>query len=393
MELKEKQRELRGDLAALRMERGASTRRRAGRKWPLVVIAALALGAAAAMVSRSRPPQVKVAYAAPEGVGDVPVLSGSGYVVTADRYVSIGVRVAGRIDRYFVEEGQHVGANDPLVQLDDRDYRAAVARIEAGLKLARANLALAQAELRRGLTLRQGGVSSVQEIDVLHNRAAVAEATVSQLEAELTQAKINLDYTTLRTPTEGVVLAKLKEVGEIAVPGGFAGSGDLVRIANLSELRAEVDINESDLSRIRLGQPAEVIPDAYPDRHYPAEVVKLYPQVDKQKGTLKVEVRVKQPDDKLLPDMSARISFLRDPSGPNAEPPGLLVPADSVQRDGNTFFVWRVKDQVAERVDVDTGGSAAGKIRIRKGLQDGDAVVVGEVKLRPGQKVTVESQT
>ena len=69
---------------------------------------------------------------------------------------------------------------------------------------------------------------------------------------------------------DGVVLAKLKEVGEIAVPGGFAGSGDLIRIANLSELRAEVDINEADLSRIRLGQPAVVIPDAYPDARYSA---------------------------------------------------------------------------------------------------------------------------
>ena len=94
----------------------------------------------------------------------------------------------------------------------------------------------------------------------------------------------------LRAPTDGVILAKLKEVGEIAVPGGFAGSGDLIRMANLDDLRAEVDVNEADLARVRLGQPAEVVPDAFQDRRYAAEVVKLYPQVNRQKGTLKVEV-------------------------------------------------------------------------------------------------------
>ena len=143
--------------------------------------------------------------------------------------MSIGVRVPGRIERYFVEEGQAVHRGDPLVQLDDRDYRAATARTEAQLAVARANLDLAEAELRRNRALRRDGVVSAQELDVQENRASVARATVAQLEAELAQARVNLEYTVLRAPTDGVILAKLKEVGEIAVPGGFAGSGDLVR--------------------------------------------------------------------------------------------------------------------------------------------------------------------
>ena len=192
----------------------------------------------------------------PADIGPAPVLSGSGYVVTGDRYVSIGVRVAGRIDRYFVEEGQSVRQGDPLVQLDDRDYRAVVARTEAGLTLARANVDLAQAELERGRALRRQNVISVQEFDVLENKAAVTRATVRQLEADLAQARVNLEYTLLRAPTNGVVLAKSKEVGEIAVPGGFAGSGDLIRLANLTDMRAEVDVNEADLTRVRLGQAA-----------------------------------------------------------------------------------------------------------------------------------------
>ena len=120
----------------------------------------------------------------------------------------------------------------------------------------------------------------------------VAAAQVRQAEAEISQARVNLDYTTLRAPSDGVILAKLKEVGEMAVPGGFAGSGDLIRMANLEDMRAEVDVNEMDLGKVRLGQPAEVVPDAFPDRKYDAQVVKLYPQVNRQKGTLKVEVGI-----------------------------------------------------------------------------------------------------
>src|SRR5690606_13210508 len=247
---------------------------------------------------------------------------------TGDRYVSIGVRVPGRIERYFIEEGESVKKGDPLVQLDDRDYRAALDRAQASLELARANAELADAELRRGRELRKNGVISEQEFDILENKADVARASIAQLEAEVEAARVNLEYTTLRAPTDGVVLAKLKEVGEIAVPGGFAGSGDLVRIANLTDIRAEVDVNEADLDRVKMGGLARVTPDAYPNRNYAARVVKLYPQVDRQKGTLKIEVKLENPDDKLLPDMSVRVTFLADPPAPGEETgKTVLVPA------------------------------------------------------------------
>jgi RND family efflux transporter MFP subunit len=323
--------------------------------------------------------------------GPAPLLSGSGYVVTGDRYVSIGVRVPGRIDRYFVEEGQSVKKGDPLVQLDDRDYKAAVAAIKARQASARADLALADADLQRGRALRGQGVISQQELDVLVNRAAVARAQIGQLDAELNQATVNLDYTTLRAPADGVILAKLKEVGEIAVPGGFAGSGDLIRLANLTDMRAEVDVNEADLARVKIGQPAEVTPDAYPDAKYDAEVVKLYPQVDRQKGTLKVEVHILRPDDKLLPDMSARVTFLQPPEAVQADEEVVLVPADALHRTtaGDTA-VWVVRDgKVTSRV-VEPRGDVGSQVRIGTGLQGGETVVVGEAGLSEGQRVVAQ---
>jgi HlyD family secretion protein len=393
--MSDREEQRRADLSSLRIERQPVRRapRRRGRWWIVVLIALVLIAGAVLWAVRARPLPVGVAYAtrsAPGETGPLPVLSGSGYIVTGDRYVSVGVRVAGRIDRYFVEEGQTVKKSDPLVQLDDRDYRAAVAATEARIASARANAALADADLARGRALRQQGVISQQEYDVLDNKAAVARAAIKQLEAELSETKVNLDYTTLRAPTDGVVLAKLKEVGEIAVPGGFAGSGDLIRLANLTDMRAEVDVNEADLNRVYLGQPATVTPDAYPDSRYGAEVVKLYPQVDRQKGTLKIEVRIREPDAKLLPDMSARVTFLQTADAASAAEPAVLIPAAAIQRNAQgDSFVWVVDDGRVHERRVETGGEVSDKTRITNGLQGGEAVVISGAPSREGQRVAV----
>jgi len=235
---------LRADLAALRMERDASpapaaagARRRVPVRWIGVALAA-ALGVAWA-ATRATPVTVAPATLSDAAaLADTPVLSGSGYVVPGDRVVSIGARVPGRVERYLVDDGSVVKAGDPLVQLDDREYRAALERKRAELEVARANLKLAGSELVRGRSLAKERYLSPEDLDVRRNKVEVGAATVKQLEAAVAEAEVNLEYTLLRAPTDGVVLAKLKEAGEIAVPGGFSGSGDLVRLANLNELRA-----------------------------------------------------------------------------------------------------------------------------------------------------------
>jgi RND family efflux transporter MFP subunit len=386
------------DLAALkisRTKRPDKGNRLAGRVLRGIVVA-LVLGgvATAGWFVANRPVAVAIVSAERStrgALGPLPVLAGSGYIVTGERYVSIGTRIAGRIDRFFVEEGDHVRAGDTLVQFDDRDYQAAVTRTEAGLQVARANAALAEAEYRRSAALRSKSVVSEQEVDVLRTRAEVARATVAQIAAELDQARINLDYTVLRSPTDGVVLAKLKEVGEIAVPGGFEGSGDLVRIANLQDLRAELDVNESDLSRVRPEQPAEVVPDAHPNRRYAARVVKLYPQVDRQKGTLKVEVRVLEPDALLLPDMSVRVSFLEPVDPARADDPVVLVPAAAVQRDNSGSFVWRIDGDSVTRVAVESLGNSAERVIIGSGLAGSETIVAEAVELAAGSRVVAKA--
>lgn len=381
------------DLAALRLPREKAWQPRCRRRWPwALVVAAVVLGfalwwgvGAAVEVGVAEAVRVRAAEAGP-----LPVLSGSGYIVTGERYVSIGVRVPGRIERYFVEEGQSVRRGDPLVQLDDRDYRAQVARAEAQLALAKAQWELAEAELARVRTLHRQGVASQQELDIQESRARVARAAVQQAEADLRQARVNLDYTILRAPTDGVILAKTKEVGEIAVPGGFAGSGDLIRMANLSDMRAQVDVNEADLNRVFMGQKAVVTPDAYPDAKYEAEVVKFYPQVDRSKGTLRIEVRLLAPDEKLLPDMSARVTFLSQPRAEDGDAPMVFVPAAAVRRNerGETF-VWVLEgDRVRARA-IEAGMTTGGRVQVLAGLEGSERVVVSNAALREAQRVRV----
>jgi len=270
---------------------------------------------------------------------------------------------------------------------NDRDYQAALRKAEANLELAKANLVLKQKQVQRVQELHEQGLVATQNLDIAENELAVAQAVVHQAEAEVASAHVNLDYTKLKAPTDGVVLAKLKEVGEIAVPGGFAGAGDLIRIANLSDLRGEVDINEVDFRRVRMGQQAEVVPDAYPDRKYPARVVKIYPQANRQKGTLKVEVKLAKADEYLRPDMSVRINFLAE-AAKDGVAPRVLVPKTALHGEGADTFVWTVRNEQAWRVPVQVGEDFGDSLQIIRGLDGGEALIVSSPEnLHEGMRI------
>lgn len=396
----EARRSLREELHSLRIDR--TVKARSGPPRWLWVAAALGLLAAGGVVAwratLGRTPVVEVAFAAraePGAARAGPVLTGSGYVVTGEKYISIGVRVPGRIDAYLVEESERVVAGQPLVQLDRRDYEAALRQSEAGLELARATLELRRLEAGRLRSLHELDVASQAALDVAESELRVATARVRQAEAELAQARVNLDYTTLRAPTDGVILAKLKEVGEMAVPGGFAGSGDLIRMANLEDMRAEVDVNEMDLAKVRLGQDAEVVPDAFPERKYAAEVVKLYPQVNRQKGTLKVEVAIPEADEWLRPDTSVRITFLED-AAPAGAAEGALVtaPRAALRSQAGAAFVWVVTGGKLRRQPVTLGRELGEQVVVESGLLGGEALVTGDpgVTLAEGQTVEIAGE-
>ncbi len=390
----------RDDLAALRIDRSAAPppKRRRGLLFAGAGAGVLGVAALAWLVFGSGSLEVRVAYAEQQRAAQAPesaVLTGSGYIVTGDRYVSLGVRVPSRIVAYLVEEGEKVEQGQPLVRLDARQYDAALREAKASLESMRANVDLRARELARSQEMHAEQVASEGELDLKQNQLRVAKAEVKRLEAEVARRSVDLEDTVVRATTNGVVLEKFKEVGEIAVPGGFQGSGELIRMANLDDLRAEIDVNEADLSRISLGQPASVIPDAYPDKRYAAQVVKLYPQINRQKGTLKVEVKLREPDAWLRPDMSVRIAFLAkaEPlaAGAAEAAPVVMAPADAVRGEGSGRFAWVVTEGSLRRQPLEvTGTTPDGRAVIAKGLAGGEALVIGEVEgLEEGQAVEV----
>jgi RND family efflux transporter MFP subunit len=390
----------RRDLGTLRIDRSlrVGPRARRHRRWlrPAAIVIALvlvAIGFYRWQTGRALP--VEVAHAqllAPGTPVSGAVLAGSGYVVTGDKYISVGVKVPGRIDRYLVDEGQFVHAGDVLVELDSRDYRAQLDRARATLALTKAQAKLKQVNFERARVLHRSGVVSKQELDVAESESEAARAAIGQAEADVAAAQVAFEYTMLRAPLDGVVLEKNKEVGEIAVPGGFQGAGDLIRIANLNDLRAEVDINEIDFGKVEMGQTAEIVPDAYPDRKYAARVVKIYPQANRQKGTFKVEVKIDGADQYLRPDMTVRITFLASLGKRHGESDPdrarVLAPRTAVRGGDGAHYVWVVHEGRARRLDVETGDALGERIEITRGLSGGEALITSsEEKLREDTKV------
>ena len=192
-----------------------------------------------------------------------------------------------------------------------------------------------------------------------------------------------------------MILEKLKEVGEIAVPGGFAGSGDLIRMANLEDLRAELDVNEiRSRARCSWASPRRSCPTRIPIAATPRSVVKLYPQVNRQKGTLKVEVGIPEPDEWLRPDMSVRITFLagEPPRARASAAPQVLAPREAMRRDERgELRLGGHRGPPAAPADHDAGAAADRARWSASGLAGGEALVVGDPGVSAeGQRVRRE---
>jgi len=190
------------------------------------------------------------------------------------------------------------------------------------------------------------------------------------------------------------VLQKYRELGDTINYGGEvqAGGGatDIVQLADTTDMRTEVDINESDIAKVTMGQPAAVIPDAYPDKSFAAFVAKIYPEADRQKGTVKVEVKLRDPDLTIVrPEMSAKVTFLAgDPRLLAA--PLVTVPKKAIVSDGAGKGVWVLRDNEAYRVAIIAGRELQDGIEIRRGLEGGEQVILEPpTNLHNGSRVTV----
>jgi len=364
----------------------------------LVVVAVLAgVGYEVYVRTLGRPPEVQTALVTVRSAGQPGVmLTGSGYIVTQHKYISVGANVLGTIVSEPIEEGQLVKKGTLLAKIDDRNYRGLLNQAIADRDLAAADVQLDLTQAKRLRALHSEHVVSQDELDQAENKLAVARATLEKAEAGIFSAQYFISQCTIRSPINGIVLTKYHEIGDSINYGGQvqAGAGvfDIAQLADTEDMRAEVDINESDISRLAMGTPASVIPDSYPDQSYDARVVKIYPAADRQKGTVKIEVHILKPDLTIIkPELSVKVTFLAGAPKQQTSPL-VVVPKKAVVGEGKETTVWVIRNDQASKVPVILGREFQDGFEVKQGLEGGEMViVVPPTTLKDGQAVTPAS--
>src|SRR6266446_2351611 len=392
------------DLETLRIARPQERPRRKRSRLisiAMLMVLATVLGAAGYVMyakTIGRPPTVQtmMVVASTDRQSRV-LLTGSGYIVTRHKYITIGTKILGQIVAEPIEEGQHIKAGEVLARIDDRDYQAQLRQAIAMRDVAKANLHLLQDKANRARHLMTGAMST-DDLETAITAAEVAQAALKRDEAAVDYAKFNVNQCVITSPINGIVLKKYRELGDTINFGGQiqAGGGatDIAQLADTDDMRAEVDINEADIAKVSLGSPAIAVPDAYADRRFEASLVKLYPKADRQKGTVKVEVHFNKPDLQIIkPEMSVKVSFLEN-QPPAAKQPRITVPKGAVRSEEGETYVWTVREGIVQRVGIVRGQETETGIEIEQGLNDGDVVVVSpQANLASGRRVSVGTES
>jgi len=332
----------------------------------------------------------------------ITLLNASGYVV-AQRKAALAAKATGRLEWLGVEEGSKVKKGEIIARLEGLDAEALQKQAAAAVTAAAAHRDQADAEfrdalrnLKRAKELLSQGVVSQADYDAAEtgeNRSraalAAAAANLAVSRAALAGADVSFDYTKIRSPFDGVVLTKNADVGDIVTPLGAAANAkaSVVTIADLDSLRVEVDVSESSLEKVKMGQACEILLDALPKDRFAGIVHSIVPTADRSKATVMVKVSFLARDQRILPEMSAKVAFLERPVKSGEQQPRVMLPkAALVKRDGKSFVYLLKGDSVSETLvqTVDSGGEL---IEIQ-GVKVGDKVALKPLdRLSSGSRV------
>jgi RND family efflux transporter MFP subunit len=334
------------------------------------------------------------------------LLNASGYVV-AQRKAAVSSKSTGRLIYLGVEEGSRLKKGEVLASLENEDLMASRNQAAAQIKEAQALLVQARAELQeatlqyqRYQTLVAQDMVSRQEYDAALARYQKAQAGVASSQARihaqeqaLANAQASLEYSYIRSPFDGVVLTKNAEVGEVVAPFGAAATAraSVVTMADLNSLMVEADVAESNLDKVSQGQPCEITLDAIGDRRFPGQVHMIVPTADRAKATVLTKVKFLEKDDRILPEMSAKVAFLSRPLTGAESRPRLAVPKTVlVTRNGRTMsFVLDGKK--VKLVEVQAGETMGDLVEISGGLKEGDRVVLNPpASLKNGSRIKMK---
>jgi HlyD family secretion protein/macrolide-specific efflux system membrane fusion protein len=378
----------------------APVKRRRRWPWVLLAVAVGGIGVAKIGVGRSAPKDLDAALIVPVKKGDLPIeVIETGKVQPREK-VEMKSKVAGQVERVFVEEGAQVKKGQPLLRLDSTDFRRDVARTDAEVGRAQADVAQAQNALefaklnldRRQKGLEGRGVAQI-DVDFAQNEVKVKTVALQTANVVLSGAKVaqgaaqdRLRYTQILAPMDGTVIQRGIEEGEVVTPGvqaTFEGKA-LLTIADLSTLIVKTDLNQIDVAKVKLGQKVKLTLDALPGKTYEAEITKVAPASVKNTGAgagagvdvFPVEATLTKTDAEIKPGMTADVRVhIETKKGV------LFLPIEAVVKEAGKAHVTRVTTvekgkQKTDKVEVKTGVRNDRDVEILEGLKEGDKVLI-----------------
>jgi HlyD family secretion protein len=390
---------LSSDLASLKIDREVKPQQ--GGPLRLIIVILIVLGLAAAGYVFGKPYLEAQFFKTEVDISEIALvspaqgsveLSSSGYVVPQVRS-QVGARIPGRVSKLMVKEGDRVEAGQVLIELERADQQAAIqsakmraAAARARVFMARAGVAEIRKQAEREHALVKQGAAPQSRADDLSLRVAsleeqvkASEAEVGSAEAEIQALKINLDHMTITAPISGTVLNKPPELGEVL--GNDFGIGTtttgVIELADFDTLVVETDVPEGRLHLVKMGSPCEIVLDAYPTRRYRGEAIEIMPRVNRSKATVGVKVKFLDKTENVLPDMSARVSFLKNALEEDQmkEKPKTVVPASAVTERGGNKVVFVVDNEKVKMRAVSLGAPFADGFELMQGPEPGTKVV------------------
>ena len=306
------------------------------------------------------------------------LLTASGYIV-AQRKASVASKGTGRLIYLGVVEGDAVVKDQVIARLEDEDIKAQLLQAKATLKLYEAELKEAEKYFNRQKSLFKTGSTTEELLESAEARYEKALANIDVAKAIIKASEVALENMLIRAPFNGTVLTKNADVGEIVTPisGSATSKSAVVTLADMKSLQVETDVSESNIQKIKLNQKCDIFLDAYPNLKYAGYVAKIVPTADRSKATVLVKVGFFTYDDKVLPEMSAKVNFLLEKKEEtnNDNKPILMVPISSVRESGKMKIVYTIKEDMARQNIITTGRQFGDMIEVVSGLEEGNKII------------------
>jgi macrolide-specific efflux system membrane fusion protein len=348
------------------------------KKW-FAIIGVLVLGAAAAAVTMilsgngEKSSATETAAVVRRDIGST-VLSTGIIKPMVGAEVKVGSRISGVVRQLRANIGDHVRAGQVIAELDDAELQARLNQNLAALAKAQADLEYARSTSERTQSLRQKELVSAQESDLAATSVRVAHAQLKQAEANLEYARVQVSYTTISSPTAGVIASVSTQEGE-TVSASLAAP-TFVSIIDLRRLEVQAFVDETDIGKIQLGQEGSFTVDTYPDTDFKGTVTAIYPKAVIQDNVVNYIVTLHISDFQgktLRPEMTTNVTIDLE-----IRKNVLAVPTSAITRERGERYVTVIDGVRTFQRKVTTGWKDNGFTEIITGLKEGEQILAAK---------------